>query len=851
LTKMLYQSILDNNKSNITLLRLKIRNYSGRKRVKKGLLRVLGVVVTLALMLVAFPASVASAAATVTNLVVMNIEGNASTNPYYGDAEGLKTDHIALTLTGTTEKYYSLYFSSQKANKADDIGDEVKTYKEWESIFYTQPSTSSHVSTLSLPSSLLDGPVDEAKIHGGVYYFYVTEYFPSTTTTAARSDTKILYVAEYYIHGLADVAVDGNQGKVGDQVEVEGTGFAPNEYVILKYDNVEINDYIVSGDSQVDTDGNFSFIFAIPPSVKGAHTIKVIGENSRIEENFTFTVSPSVTLSVTSGAAGTVITVYGEGFARSKYVDVYFGNTKIDDNNAAVRTDRTNSAGSITYVMTIPVAAPAGSYAISIKDETTDSITASANFTVTLNSLLALSTNTGNVGDTVTVTGSNFTPSSNITVMFDATPRGTFTVDASGNFTADIQIPAAACGAHKIKVGAVEQTYTITPKMTLDKIQGIAGTTVTITGTGFASSTAIAATFNAAAIAISPAITDANGGFVSSFIVPSIATGAYNIQVTAGSSQTASFTIVEPTLAISTATGKVGDTITVTGTNFGASKTITLTVDDVAVITTPSSITSAANGGFTATFNIPTIAGGVHTLAVSDGTASKSAQFTVTADADISPTSGNVGQAVTVSGDGFIAGATLTIKYDGVAVATGTLPSTGAFTNATFTVPASIGGSHNIDITDGTNTIQKTFTMETTPPTKPTLTLPLSASKEKGIVTFDWNDSTDASMPVTYTLVIATDSAFTNLAFTKAGLTASTYTLTEAEKLPKLAGGGSYYWRVVAKDAANNSVNSDVSTFVVGGGMPGWLMWVWIGIGVVVVFVFAVWLGRRLAYSSY
>jgi hypothetical protein len=92
---------------------------------------------------------------------------------------------------------------------------------------------------------------------------------------------------------------------------------------------------------------------------------------------------------------------------------------------------------------------------------------------------------------------------------------------------------------------------------------------------------------------------------------------------------------------------------------------------------------------------------------------------------------------------------------------------------------------------------------------------------------------------------------FTAIVLNVSGLTSSTYTLTEAQKLPKLAGGGSYYWRVVAKDAANNSVNSDVNTFVVGGGMPGWLMWVWIGIGVVVVFVFAVWLGRRLAYSSY
>ncbi len=818
--------------------------------MKKGLLRVLGVVVTLALLFAALPASMVMAAATVTNLVVVNIEGNASTNPYYGDSEGLKSDDVSLTLTGTTDKYYSLYFSSQQANKGDDIGDEVTTYKEWESLFYTAPSNSSYVSSLNLPSNLLDGSVDETSLHGGVYYFYVTEYYPSTLTTAAYSGTDILFVTEYYIHGIADVVIDDNQGLVGNQVQVEGLGFAPGEYITLKYDNVEINDYIVNGDSQVGTDGTFSFIFAIPPSIKGSHTIKVIGDNSRVEEVFTYTVSPSVTLSISSGPAGTVITVYGEGFARSKYVDIYFGDKKIDDNNASVRTDRTNSAGSIIYVMTVPGDTLSGTYTITVKDETSDSITASKNFTVTLNSILTISHNTGNVGSAVTVTGTNFSPSTAVTILFDTLNVGTVTTDAQGNFSKEITVPATTCGAHLIKVGTIQQTYTVTSKMTLDKTQGIAGTTVTVTGTGFAAGTAITAKFNGAAIVLTSAITDATGSFTTSFVVPAVATGTYVVEITAGNALTANFTIVDASVTLDKNTGVVGTTISVTGVNFAASSNIILTIDGVA-ITGLATITTAANGGFTATFNIPTIAGGAHTLAVSDGTTTKSAQFTVTAQASLTPGNGNVGTAVTVSGDGFNAGTTLTIKYSGTAVATGTLPATGAFTNATFTVPASAGGAHTIEVTDGTNTIQLTFTMETTAPSKPALTLPLSASKEKGIVTFDWSDSTDASLPITYTLQIATDSSFTAIVLNMAGLTASTYTLTEAQKLPKLADGGSYYWRVIAKDGANNSVNSDVNTFVVGGGMPGWLMWVWIAIGVVVVFIFAVWLGRRLAYSSY
>jgi 5-hydroxyisourate hydrolase-like protein (transthyretin family) len=819
--------------------------------VKKGILRVLGVFVSLALMLTALPASMVMAAATVTNLVVTNTEGTASTNPYYGKAEGLKSDRVSVTLTGTTDKFYNLYFSSQKAVKGDDIGDEVTIYKEWESVFLTQPGTSSHVSSLSLPSNLTDGSVDEA-IHGGVYYFYVTEYHPTEGTTAAYSDTDILFVAEYYIHGIAEVEIDESQGFVGDQVQVEGLGFAPDEYVILKYDNIEINDYIVNGDDQVDSEGTFSFVFAIPPSIKGTHTIKVIGENSRVEEEFTFTVSPSVTLSASSGIAGTVITVYGEGFNRSKYVDIYFGSTKIDDNNAAVRTDRTNSAGSITYLLTVPATAAAGTYTITIEDESNDNITASATFTVALNSVITLSKNTGNVGDTITVSGANFSPNTTLSILFDSIVVSSATItDASGNFSATITIPAAVSGAHAIKVGAVQQTFTVTSKMVLDKTQGIAGTTVTITGTGFAGSTSIVATFNNAALTLNSSVTDASGGFTATFTVPAVAAGTYEVKVIAGSTQTANFTVVDPSISLDKNSGKVGESITITGTNFAVGSTITFTIDGATSSNLPST-TANANGGFTVSFNIPAIAGGAHTLAVTSGVISKSAQFTVAANASIAPVSGNVGTSVTVTGTGFTANAPVTIKYNGSVVASGTSTTSNGSFSATFNVPASPGGIRTVEVSDGTNTISSlVFAMETTAPPSPTLTLPENASKQKEIITFDWSDVTDASLPVTYTLQIATDSGFTNIVLNVASLTASTYTLTEGQELAKLTDNGSYYWRVKATDAAGNSSYSNTSTFTVGGSMPGWLMWVWIGIGVVVVFIFAIWLGRRLAYSSY
>ncbi len=822
--------------------------------MKKGILRTLGVIVTLALMLVLVPASIASAAI-VNSLTVINTQGTLATNPYLGLAKGQVGDRFSFTLLGSVSTNFTLYFSNQKAIEGEHIGTKVTTYKQWEGVALTSGGGSVQITTLTIPGSLTDGPVNLTSLHGGIYYFYVVEYHPTEGSVAAYSDTKILKVAEFEIVGIADAEIDKTTGKVGTVVTVSGSGFAPNEYIIINYYHTTTNyatiDTIFSGSDQVAANGTFQLGFAIPESVNGKHNIVVQGESSRASEAFEFTVTPSVTLSKSSGQGGDTVIIYAKGFLRSSDVDISIGGIKLDVDDSTSVSDKTDTTGSLTYIVTIPASLGSGTYDVLVRDETTSSVSATTPFEITLNSVLTLSHSTGNVGDTLTVTGTNFSPSTSVAILFDTQTVATVTTNAQGSFSQQITVPATTCGVHLIKVGTIQQNYTITSKMALDTTQGIAGTTVTVTGNGFAAGTAITAKFNGAAIVLTSAVTDATGSFTTSFVVPAVAAGTYVVEITAGNALTANFTIVDASITLDKNSGEVGDTITVTGINFGSSKAITLTIDGVAVAATPTPLASSATGGFTASFNIPIIAGGLHTLSVTDGTTTKTAQFTVTAKASLDVVTGPVGQSVTVTGSGFTANSPLTITFNGVSVVTGSLTANGYFNNATFTVPASGGGAKTVVVSDGTNSKQLTFTMETTAPTKPALTLPLSASKEKGVVTFDWTDSTDASMPVTYTLQIATDSGFANIVLNMAGLTASTYTMTEAQKLAKLPDGGSYYWRVIAKDAANNSVNSDVSTFVVGGGMPGWLMWVWIGIGVVVVFVFAIWLGRRLAYSSY
>ena len=128
--------------------------------------------------------------------------------------------------------------------------------------------------------------------------------------------------------------------------------------------------------------------------------------------------------------------------------------------------------------------------------------------------------------------------------------------------------------------------------------------------------------------------------------------------------------------------------------------------------------------------------------------------------------------------------------------------------------------------------------------------LPYLDSRPDQPVRFDWGDVTDdQNPPATYVLEVATDAGFTNKVLEKTGLTESEYTITEAEQLEleNIEGTGSFYWHVKAIDnAGNESGWTGAGTFNIGGGWPGWLR-----LGALAVFIFALWLGRRIAYSSY
>ena len=410
------------------------------------------------------------------------------------------------------------------------------------------------------------------------------------------------------------------------------------------------------------------------------------------------------------------------------------------------------------------------------------------------------------------------------------------------------------------RIRAVADFKVIAGEIELGPVDGPVGTEVEISGAGFADDEDITVEYGGDEVDIASGDdeTDSDGEFTCHIIIPESTKGKHTITVSdeSGSEAEADFT-VKPHIAFASASGAVGDKVTVNGTGFRTNRSITVTFDNDEVQTTPSSLKSDDNGSFSGVFIIPSCDNGIHEVEASDGINEADANFSVSAGISLSPavtqaSPGHVGTELTVKGTGFTPSATVTITYatEPIVVATTTADANGKF-SATFTVPKSNHGQHTITAYDGTNTVTAIFTMESAPPTIPLPLLPQMGVKTESQPYFDWEDVTDPS-GVTYALQVATDEEFTteSMVLEKTDLTESEYTLTKEERLESTSKEAPYYWRVRAVDGASNMSGwSGTGSFHVGFTfqLTGWVLYTLIGIVGLLLLAFVYLMGKRRA----
>ncbi len=420
----------------------------------------------------------------------------------------------------------------------------------------------------------------------------------------------------------------------------------------------------------------------------------------------------------------------------------------------------------------------------------------------------------GPFGTAVTIKGYGFSANeANIPIEFRGSQVATATADAQGSWEETHSVPKLAAGSYPFEVGPDSVTdgvwhmhFTVTPKITADKLSGVAGETVRVSGTGFAANEkGITITFGGEAIkdGISAG---ADGSFTDTEItVPRRASGTYKI----GASGFTTWAREVPTIQFTIGTGisasptsaYIGDEITVTASGFAAWETgIKVTFAGTAVDT--GTITADRHGTWQASFLVPTSTFGDKSVsAFGDSTPAAAvgqATVRVLATMEVNPTEGSPGDSVTVSGNGFPGTQTLTVTF-----ANRQVPETNvqSLANGTLsfvvTVPASPAGPLSVTASGGGAQASADFTVIPKTLDTPQPVLPEDGRRlRSGEVEFEWGRITAGSeVTIKYTLRITGPGGSRSVMVD--GLT---YTVPSEESLPP----GDYEWQVKAVDQFEN-----------------------------------------------
>src|SRR3984957_20556152 len=350
--------------------------------------------------------------------------------------------------------------------------------------------------------------------------------------------------------------------------------------------------------------------------------------------------APSITkLSVTQGDVGTSVTITGTNFGSSGTVTF----------NGATATPTTYTASFI--VVQVQTNASTGA------DVVTDTICGlpyPSNgmwFTVTWSApTISLSPNNGPGGTAVTISGNNFGPTQQSSTLTFNGVAAVINTWSSTSITTTVPSGATTGGVIVTVNGQASAPSTFTVNLPVPNITAIAptgapvGTSVTINGTNFGTGTSSTVTFNGTAS------TPTNWTSTAIKVpVPSASSGNVVVTVSGEASNNMYFTVLPATApeitGFSVPSAITGTSITIQGSNFGTTGTVTFNGVTAAPTTWTSTSIQVPVPGAAATGPV---------IVTVNSVASNPTTFTVLPQiSSISPTSGSASSVVQINGTGF------------------------------------------------------------------------------------------------------------------------------------------------------------------------------------------------------
>ena len=433
------------------------------------------------------------------------------------------------------------------------------------------------------------------------------------------------------------------------------------------------------GQVLADQNGSFNYTFQIPWAPQGPHTVRVD------TETVTFTVNPGITLSPTSGPAGSDVQIQGDGFpANQSNIRFQFG-PQTHDPVAA------DPEGSIRTSFQVPDLA-AGSYQVRVGSA------APVNFTIA--SELRLDQTRGAPGDTIQITGSGFRANTSANLSFDGATVRSVPVDSNGRANTSFQVPETPAGPTTVSLEGRSASFTVTPALTLEMGSAVPGAFVMVTGTGYFRNERNIVITIGGATAASGISADGRGSWTHSIEVPSLAAGTHQVAAygasTSRSIAPSAPLVLGSMLILNRSSGPPGTELRISGSGFSPRENVRVAMGDSLV---SSSVRADNQGAWTVTLNVPASAGGPLPVSATGARGRRvESEFTVTADVSLSQSSGSPGSSIAVQGSGFPANAGgISLRVADVPVTSVSADAQGSF-DRTFTVPQVPSDAYTITI---------------------------------------------------------------------------------------------------------------------------------------------------------
>ena len=424
------------------------------------------------------------------------------------------------------------------------------------------------------------------------------------------------------------IQLEPAQGVAGSVIQVYGSSFTPSAYTGGNSSDTDVNfakvyfpdtDHLVIT-TVVDVLGGFTGYFTAGEYPAGSYRVWACDEyaDEPVWTDTYLTITPSISLSKSSGYAGEVLDIKGTGYSSLSEVKLLYngvqfftvvtdGNGSFNANNVVIpeATGIKNTVTAVDYLGNISSA-----YFYSRPQKVViDPVTSRAE-------------------EEIRLEGSGFIPGNNISVCFYNTTDifvevetipAIITANNTGQFAALLTVPFCPSGTYIIEasdgINSAAASMKVTTTCYLDRFVGYPGSEVSFNGSGFLPNTITIIKYDD--VPLQEVISDNLGNVSANISIPRSTIGDHLISVTDGvNTEIFVFKILSKArLDIDPVNASVGSGIRIEGFGFSPGKVARISFDNSSI----TEVNVDTEETFSTGFTVPVCTGGEHMITVIDG----------------------------------------------------------------------------------------------------------------------------------------------------------------------------------------------------------------------------------------